>query len=235
MKVRGRRRCTECDTRWSYFETGSPSCPSCGSLRSVSVEDERTLHTDSPVDLDLSRARSMLDEQPLRDVAEAAQSAASAYVRSRGFVADGELRALDDTVLAAAELRYVADAVRRQLTVDDSTELYFLSLLSGAAAGDRPDAVSDALRAARGLATAECVAAYRRDLAKWLAEHPHPETRSVVELVQSHEKRLGALDGEVPPAEADALVAGVRELGDYLREEDEGALARAEDRLSRLG
>lgn len=235
MKLRGRRRCTECDHRWSYFETGSPACPACGSLRSVAVDDDETLHTDSPASLDLSAARSMLDARPLREVAEAAEEAARGYVHARGFVRGGELAPLDGTTLAAAELRSAAAAIRRQLDVDDDVERYFLSLLADAPDGDRPRAVPDQLRAARGLATAECVGTYRRDVARWLAEHPHPEVRPAVDRVESHERRIAALDGDVDPAEADALVAAVRDLGEYLRSGDETALTRAEDRLSRLG
>lgn len=235
MKVRGRRRCVECDERWSYFETGSPDCPACGSLRSVSIDEEPTLHTAAPADFDLTPVRSMLADRSIVEAAEAARATAREYVRSRGFVAGGELQTLDGVVLAAAELGYASEHLRRTLSVDDPLEEYFLSLLAGAESGDRPDSVPDDLRWARGLAVADVVGAYRRDLSRWLEEHPHPEARPVLDRLRSHEKRFSVLDGDVPVAEADAFVTAVRELAVYLREGDEAALSRAEDRLSRLG
>jgi len=234
MKVRGRRRCTACDARWSYFETGSATCPDCGSLRSVAVDDERVLHTDSPVELDLGLARSMLDDRPLEEVAETAGSAAREYLSGRGFVDGGELLGLDDVVLAAAELKHVAGHVRRTMALDDATEAHFLDLLAGAEGGDRPDDVPAGLRSARGLAAAEAVGAYRRDLSTWLDEHPDPDARSGLDRVRTHERRIDALDGDVSPSEADALVAAARALGEYLRSGQPSSLERAEERLKQL-
>jgi len=235
MKVRGQRRCKACDTRWSYYETGSPACPSCGSIESVGVDEEPTLHTDGAAELDLGPARAMIGDRPTDEVAAAAQSASRSYLTARGFVAAGELLDLDDVVLAAAELRYVGGHLRRAMAVDDATEAYFLDLLAGGEAGDRPSAVPSALRPARGLASAEAVEAYRRDVAAWLDEHPHPEARPVLDQLRVHERRIAALDGDVRPDEADALVAVARDLGDYLRTGDESALVRAETRLDGLG
>jgi DNA-directed RNA polymerase subunit RPC12/RpoP len=31
MKIRGERECTDCGTRWSYYDTASVECPQCGS------------------------------------------------------------------------------------------------------------------------------------------------------------------------------------------------------------
>lgn len=235
MKVRGRRRCTACEARWSYFETGSPACPDCGSLRSVAVHDERVLHTDSPIELDLGPARSLLEERPLGEVAEAAVAAARDYLAGRGFVDGGELLDLDDAVLAAAELRYVGDHVRRTMVVDDATEAHLLDLLAGAEDGDRPAAVPSPLRPARGLATAEAVGAYRRDLSTWLDEHPDTEAEAVLDRLRTHERRVEALDGEVPTEEAEGLVAAARAVGGYLQNGDPAALERAEERLGRMG
>lgn len=234
MYVRGRRRCTRCDHRWSYFESGSPACPACGSLRSVSADDEPALHTDAPVEFDLTPVRSMLDERPLPEVAEAARTAAREYVRSRGFVSGGTLLDLDGTVLAAAELGYAGEHLRRRLSVDEPTEAYFLALLANADAGDRPASVPDDLRWARGLAAVDVVEAYRRDLTRWFDENPHPDVRPVLDLLRSHGSRIAALDGAVPLADAEALVSAASELGHHLREGDEAALQRAEAWLSRL-
>ena len=235
MKVRGRRRCTACDARWSYFETGSAACPDCGSLRSVAVDDERVLHTDSPVELDLGPARSMVEGSPLEEVAEAAGSAARKYLAARGFVDGGELLDLDDVVLGAAELRHVGAHLRRTMAVDDAAKAHFLDLLAGAEDGHRPDAAPPALQSARGLAAAEAVGAYRRDLSTWLDEHPDPDARSALDRLRTHERRAEALDGDVSTGEAAALVAAARALGDYLRNGDASALERAEHRLDEVG
>ena len=244
MKVRGRRRCADCGNRWSYYETGSPACPDCGSLRSVGLEEERSLHTDAPAELDLSAARSMLDDRPLAEVASAAAETAREYVNARGFVRGGELLPLDDAVVLAAELRHVAGRLERALSVEEAEERHLVDLLAGAETGTRPDDVPPSMRAARGLAAADVVAAYRRDVSAWLDERrdgdgdggPEPDAavQRLLSRLRDHERRVSALDGDVPPAEADALVAVARGIGDYLRDGDEDALAMADERLDAL-
>lgn len=235
MKLRGRRRCAECGRRWSYFETGTATCPECGSLLSVSVDGEASLHTDGPAGLDLAPARDALDDESLQAAAERARSAARKYVRSRGFVRGGQLLDLDDTYLAAAELTHVAAHLRRTLEPDERAEAYFLSLLAGAEDGDRPDGVPDSLRWARALATAEAVEAYRRDVGRWLEEHPDPAASSLLGQLRSHERRVAALDGDVPPGDPGTLATAARCIGRFLREGDEDDLGEAEDALEALG
>ena len=84
MRIRGERECKDCGTRWSYYETGTPSCPDCGSLRSVGV-GERTQHTAGTAALDLSPARNYLDdgEGGLRAAAERAAAEARAAEEAR--------------------------------------------------------------------------------------------------------------------------------------------------------
>jgi hypothetical protein len=238
MKVRGTRECQDCSTRWSYYERASVECPECGSLRSVGVEEERQLHTATSAGIDLTPARNALDDgETLRRAAELAAEAAGKYTRQHGFVDGGELLPLEDGYLAAMELRTVADAVGRARSVDDEEEIYFLSLLRGADHGERPGPgdVPESLRDSRGLASANAVREYRADLRAYLDEHVDEFARDVLELLGTHVKRIRALDGDVPPAEAERLVEAARELGRYLRDGDEGALSRAEDRLDRLG
>lgn len=233
MKLRGRRECADCGDRWSYFETGEIECPSCGSVRSVALEAAGSLHTAGGPALDVSAAQRAVDDQPLRSVAGLAAKACRAFLAGRGFIEGGELRPLDDVTVAAAELRQVADRIERSMDHDDDAERYLLALLRAAPDGDRPDEVPAGLEAARGLGTAAAVERYRADLVRYLDEHPDPEARQALGTLRDHLRRVEALDGDVPVEHAERLLGAARALGDYLRG-DEAALARAEDRLSRL-
>jgi uncharacterized Zn finger protein (UPF0148 family) len=238
MKVRGERECKDCGTRWSYYETGTVACPACESLRSVGVDDDRRLHTDAPAELDLTEAREAVDDS-LREAADRAAELAREYVRKRGFVDAGELAALDDRYLAATELRHAAGTIGRRMDPDDDEEWYFLALLRGADADEpdrpAPDEVPASMRGVRGLAYANAVREYRREMADWLDEQGgESRDRSVLETLGSHVKRVRALDGEVDPDDAEWLAAAARDAGRYLREGDDEALASARERLDRL-
>jgi hypothetical protein len=236
MRIRGQRECKDCGTRWAYYETGSVECPSCGSLRSVGVEEDRTLHTANPRSLNLTPARDELESgAPLREVAGTAAEIAREFTRGYGFIDAGELQPLPDRYLTAMELRHAGGELARRRAVDEDEQYYLLSLLQGDV-GDRPapDAVPDSLRAARGLAVASAVEEYRSDLRQYLDEHPDPMADDVVGPLTTHLKRVEALDGDVPPGDAEALVAAVRGLWRYLVEDDETALLDAEERLRGL-
>lgn len=244
MKIRGERECKNCGTRWSYYETGEATCPDCGSLRSVAVEDERRRHTDSPAELDLTAQRSALaDGADIDDVAEDIEEDCRAYLRKRGFISGGDLLPLDDTYLAVQELRTaIADysrdrrmGVERSEFDEEDAERYLLSLINGAENGDRPAPadVPDALTPARGLAYATAVEAYRDDVATYLDDEPDPEGQRILERIRDQEKRLQALDGDVPPETAETLVEACRALERYL-DGEEGALVEAEQRLDAL-
>lgn len=233
MKVRGHRECKECETRWTYYETGSINCPNCGSPRSVGLDD-RTEHTDSPAEFDLVPLRNRIDADPLREIADDAVDEAREYVRKRGFVDAGELRPLDDTFVAATELRHVAAEISRELRRTEAEELYFLDLLRGADDGDRPPAeeVPDAFRSAYGLAMADAVGDYQRDLRNYLDEYPHPEARTVSGRIRDRRKRMEALDGDVDPKDAERLMRATRDLGKYVITGEESALVTADNWLS---
>lgn len=235
MKVRGTRECKDCGHQWSYYDTGSVACPNCESLRSVGV-DERTRHTDGTVALDLSALRSAFDEGNVEDVADDLKSTLRAYIRQRGFIHGGELRPLDETFLAAHELIQAIDVYARTRDPSDDEQLYVLSLVRGADAGDRPavDDVPESMRAARGLAYAKAVSDYRSDLVTWLDDNPDAEARTTLEIAVDHVKRSKSLQGDVSLQTSEALVRAVQELGTYLTEGDETALTTAQDRLSRL-
>ena len=240
MEIRGDRECKRCGTRWSYYDTGSVACPDCGSVHSVGIEPERTLHTDAPVEFDLTPVRSLVGEVPRAELTEELAETAREYVRKRGFVNAGELRPLDDTYLAATEAVHVADVVGRAMTLSEAEEWYFLEVLRGADRGDRPDPddVPSSLRDARGLAYATAVREYRRDLSQWLdatdAVPGEEFARTPVETLGDHTKRIQALQGDVPPETAETLIEATRALSAYLRAEDPDGLDACRDRLQEL-
>ena len=235
MKVRGRRECKECGARWSYYDTGEAACPDCGSLHSVGVEEERALHTATAATLDLTPVRAAVDDEPTRRLADHAADRCRKFVRGYGFVDAGELQPLDETYLAAMELRHVAGELARRMDGTDDEEWYFAALLR-ADEGERPPAaeVPNSLAPMRGLAYANAVREYRSDLRAYLDEHPDSAVGGAQERLGEHVKRVRALDGDVPPREAETLVAVARDVGRYLAEGEEGALAAAESRLDGL-
>jgi uncharacterized Zn finger protein (UPF0148 family) len=233
MKVRGQRECQSCGHRWSYYETGSVACPACESLRSVGVDD-RQLHTDAPATLDLSPYRAAWADDELADDVDDCKADLREYVRKRGFVDGGALQPLDDAALAAHELLQVMDLFGRTRDPTDDDERYLLALLRGADDGERPppEDVSSAWTEARGLAYANAVDDYRRDVLEWLDDHPDPEARRTLGTIRERVKRVQALQGDVSPTEAESLVRATREVGAYVIEGDESALASARERLA---
>jgi uncharacterized Zn finger protein (UPF0148 family) len=231
MEVRGERECQSCGAQWSYYETGEITCPECGSVRSHGL-DEPTTHTASDVALDLTDVRGEIDDVPFETLAEDAGEKARAYLRQVGFVDAGELQPLEDTVLAASELRRVAATLGRVMRVEDDEKLYFLELLRLADQNERPDPedVPETLRPERGLAVASTVEMYVSDL-RQVHEDREPEVDRVLSSVRSRRKRTEALDGDIDPEEAEELVRTVRDVSAYLREGDETALARALERI----
>ena len=235
MKIRGRRECKACGNRWSYYETGSVSCPACGRLESVGTEEERSLHTATAATLDLTPIRSAIGSEPLRRLAERANDRTREFTRGYGFIDGGGLRELDDTYLAAMELRALGSELARRMEIDDDERLYFTSLLR-ADEGDRPspEEVPTSVRPIRGLAYANAVKEYRSDLRTYLQEHPDRAVDGTIERLSNHVKRIRALEGDVDPAAAERLVDAARAVGRYLAEGDETALLGAEERLDAL-
>lgn len=236
MKIRGTRECQSCETQWSYYETGNVTCPNCGAMRSVGVDETRQTHTDAPAELDLEPVRRTLSSEPLDHVIEDLKERLRSYTRKRGFINGGELQPLDDQYLAARELLHAADLAVRGREPSDAEELYVLELLGGAESGNWPPETTlpASLEAARGLAVADAIEAYRRDLRTWLEDHPDPEAANTLGSLRDQLKRAEALQGEIPPETAAELVAATREIGDSLRGNDVDALASARDRLKRL-
>lgn len=238
MKVRGERECTACGTRWSYYETGSVECPACGSLRSVGV-GERAHHTDTGGDLDLEDARQAAADQPVRRAATVAEDACRAYLTSRGFIHGGDVLELDAAYVAAQELKHAAGTLGTRLSVDEDVEHYFLELLGGAEDGDRPgpERVPRSMRSARGLASSASVRAYRLDLQEYVDEQASetpPEAHRFLARLGDHEKRIRALDGDVDPETADALIEAARAVGRYIREGSDELASLADERLDEL-
>ncbi|PSP41134.1 hypothetical protein BRC68_15560 [Halobacteriales archaeon QH_6_64_20] len=242
MRIRGERECSDCGQRWSYYETGDVSCPNCGSLRSTGV-GERERHTTAPVTLDLTAARDLAGEDRWEEAIEEATARCGEYVRRRGFLRGGELLAFDDTYLAAMELRAVAREYRRDRRAGENEEIYLLSLLRGADAGERPsvEAVPDieaepteTIRTARALAYAKAIEEYRREVSTYLDDHLDPAATKVSGSIAGHVKRVQALDGDIDLRTVETLVRATQDVGRAIREEDEEALATARDRLGRL-
>lgn len=244
MKIRGHRVCQDCETEWSYYETGSIGCPHCGSLHSVGIDNERKQHTDAPVSLSLSSFRSRVANDPIDRYSDDLKKTLRAYTRERGFIHGGELRELDDTYLCAKELVHVVDLLTRSQTPTEDEELYFLTLFdvlcaeqnvadseNTSAGWPAPNAVPATLYEARGLAVTDAVDAYSRDLRTWLETDPNPETAATLETLREQRKRVEALQGNVSPHEATELAMAARALGEYLRTDDDDALASARDRL----
>jgi uncharacterized Zn finger protein (UPF0148 family) len=231
MKIRGERECTACGARWSYYETGEIACPDCGSIRSVGV-DERTEHTAGTADLDMTPVMADVDEADIRTLADRAGEHTREYLRSVGFVHAGALQRLDETYLAASELRRVGTTLGRLLQIDDCERLYFYELLRGAARGDRPapDDVPETFWPERALAIAASTDVYVRDLRRVYEEREQAVDRAL-SAVTGRRKRIEALDGSVEPAEAEQLVRTLRDLHAYLRDGDETALARVQERF----
>ncbi|ERH06521.1 MAG: hypothetical protein J07HN4v3_02141 [Halonotius sp. J07HN4] len=249
MKIRGQRVCQACSTEWSYYETGSVACPSCGSLRSTGHDEERQLHTDAPAALPLASFRDRIAEESIPEYADDLKEVLREYTRKRGFISGGELRPLDDRYLTARTLLHTLDILARRRDPTADAELYLLSLYEtltdaddradGDAAeqektrSDPADVPSD-LRAAWGSAAADAVDAYCRDLRTWLDETPDEAAATTLSQLRDHVNRFNALQGDVEPAGAAALVEAARAVGRYLRTGDDDALTAARDRLSRL-
>ena len=235
MKIRGLRECKSCGTRWSYYDTGSVSCPSCGSLESVGTDERRQLHTATASELDLTPVRGRLDSDPIRRVADLARERSREFTRGYGFIDEGMLRGLDDTYLAAMELRSVSGELTRRRDPTDDEEQYFLELLDAdGRVRPKPADVPSSMRAMRGLAYANAVGEYRSDLRTYLEENPDPAVHNAVEQLSSHVKRIRALQGDVAPEESERLVTIARDIGRYLSEGEEDALVRAESGLDAL-
>jgi uncharacterized Zn finger protein (UPF0148 family) len=234
MKIRGERECKACGCRFSYYETGEVTCPDCGSLRSVGV-DERNEHTASPETLDLTSARSLVDEEPIDVVARAAADECREFTRSQGFIKAGSLLELDGQFVAALELAETAAQVKRALRVTDDEERYFYELLRGADHGERPSPadVPSSMRTPRGLAAAAAAERYCSDLRRSVSEESVDDgVARRIEALGEHQKRIQALDGAVAPATAEALIAATRELG--RASIGEGALETVDDQLDSL-
>jgi uncharacterized Zn finger protein (UPF0148 family) len=235
MKIRGRRECKACGTEWSYYDTGEIACPACGSLHSVGLDDDRTLHTATAATLDLASIRGAIDSEPLDRLAERASDRAREFTRGYGFIDGGRLQPLDDVYVAAMELRHAAAELQRRMDVSEEDEWYFTELLR-ADEGERPppEAVPPSMRATRGLACANACKEYRSDIRTYTEAHPDPAVDAPSERLSSHVRRIRALDGDVRPQTAETLLLATRALGRYLMDGQERELAAAGRHLDAL-
>jgi predicted nucleic acid-binding Zn-ribbon protein len=233
MEIRGERECKRCGTQWSYAETGSPECPNCGSRYSVGV-GERAEHTDRPADLDLEASLSALAEERLAAAGRLAADAAREYVHRRGFVAAGELRPLSARYVLAQEVRQVGQRLRTATppTAETVDLEYAKRLFEAAATGELPPpaAVPETMAGARGLAVAAAVADYRRAIRSRL--DADADLERALDRLDSHVRRVRALDGAIEPETASQLLQAAQTAGAIVRgEADRTALERDLDRL----
>lgn len=189
MRIRGERECRDCGRRWSYFETGSVECPTCGSLHSVGTGDRET-HTDAPVKLELHEHQDRFGDSPATLPSEGVTELKRdlrAYIHKRGFVHAGELAELDATYLAARELLEAVDVYDRLRRPTNEDHAYLLELLAGADSGDRPHSseVPSAMRSARGMATALAAETYREELTTYLTASMNQFSASIDSAVSS--------------------------------------------------
>jgi uncharacterized Zn finger protein (UPF0148 family) len=233
MKFRGQRECQNCGARWSYYETGEVACPSCESLRSRGI-DEPTEHTDAPVSIDLSPARSMVESEGLSEALDDAMERCRKFVTRTGFIRAGEFQSLSDMYLAANELMYAARESLRSMRIDEEDEMYLLTLLRGTDTGQRPppEEVPHSMRTARGLAAADAIEDYQNDLRTYLDEDS--EVRRELATITEHVRRIEALDGDIEIMTTERIVHATQDIGEYVRTGDEERLATARDRLDTI-
>jgi len=126
----------------------------------------------------------------------------------------------------------VGTTLGRVMQVTDEERLYFYELLQAADSGERPasDAVPETLHPERGLAVAASVEAYVRDVRR-VTDERNSAVDSVLSAVTARRKRIEALDGDVEPVESERLVRALRDLSAFVRDGDETALARAQERV----
>ncbi len=231
MDIRGQRECQSCGARWSYYESADISCPVCGSIRSVGV-DERKRHTAGNATLALDSITADIGDEPIGALADRASDAARSYIKPTGFIHAGELQPLSDRYLTACELRRVGATLGRVMQIEEDEQLYFLQLLRAADSGDRPEpsAVPATLHPERGLAVTAGIDAYLGDLREFVDER-EARVDTVLAAVTTQRKRIEALEGDVDPEEAEELVRTVRDLADYLRDSDDTALTDALERV----
>ncbi|PSP17563.1 hypothetical protein BRC62_04520, partial [Halobacteriales archaeon QH_10_67_13] len=191
-------------------------------------------HTAGATEFDLSPVRAAIDERPLREVAEEAADVAGKYLASAGFVEAGELQPLGPEYVAAAELRRVGRTAGRLRALTDEEEAYLLALLRDADRGERPapGAVPETFHPERGLAVAASIDAYLADLRRVL--EPEGQLARVISELQTQQKRIEALDGNVDPATAEPVLDAAQQLSDAV-DGDETALKRAATALDDAG
>lgn len=233
MKLRGHRECTDCGTRWSYFETGEITCPDCDNPTSVAVSDPAE-HTAGQGSLDLTPILADIDSLSISELAARTVERTRPSIASAGFVHTGELQSLADRHLVVTELHRVASTLDRRRQVSDAEAAYFLTLLRGATDGQRPDPsdVPESLHPDRALAISGAVETYCSDIRRFLGQTDRDrDITRALSTIRAHRKRIDALDGAVDPSTAERLVRATRDLSSALREDDETALARVSTRF----
>ena len=237
MRARGRRKCHSCGTLWSYFDAGSITCPSCGSARSEGTDTEPVLHTAGAATFDPTGIRQLLEAEDITTAIRELEPRCRVYLRDAGFIDHGTLLPLEDSVVAIAELLESATHLDMPQAAPPSVELeaYLFDLVESAMGGPRPggEAVPDQARHIRALGVARAVRMYFGECHRWMRarkRNGHP----AIGAVRTHIARIEALEGDIDPSSAEAILDATRAIGEGLRHDDVDHFTRAESQLADL-
>ncbi|MFB6253304.1 MAG: hypothetical protein ABEI06_01680 [Halobacteriaceae archaeon] len=236
MEIKGYRECRECGHQWSYYETGNVQCPECGSIKSTGL-DERTLHTNNPVEIDITSIQSLVSNDEFRQAGQRAAKEARNYTIKRGFIHKGDLIRCDERIFSCHELRNLGNYINRTASITEETEYYFIETIQAVKNSGRPDqqAIPKNLRSIRGLAYARAAKDYLNDVTTWIeyADHELP-SGGVLERTKENIKRVEALDGDISIGDSERIYEIVANLYSYCTTGEISTYEQIEEYLSNL-
>ncbi|MFB6186034.1 MAG: hypothetical protein ABEI86_04100 [Halobacteriaceae archaeon] len=236
MEIKGYRECRECGHQWSYYETGNIQCPECGSIKSTGI-DERRLHTNTPVEIDITSIQSLVSNDEFRQAGQLAAEEARNYTIRRGFIQEGELIQCDDRIFSCHELRNLGNYINRTTSITDETEYYFIETIQAVKNKGRPDqqAIPMKLRSIRGLAYARTAKDYLNAVMTWVEyTDQQPPSRGVFERTKENIKRVEALDGDISVRDSERIYEIVTNLYSYCTTGEVSTYEQIEEYLSNL-
>jgi hypothetical protein len=230
MQFTGHRRCKQCASEWSYFETGSVSCPECGAIKSTGIGGPEP-HTAQHTSLELAPYWEVTDEE-VRIESDKIRRAVTEFLSEYGFIKGGDFLPLHDEVLAAGELRHAAYRYNTLGDPSEEVEHYLLGLLRAVMGESRPTSPPDVLKQARGRGTADILEQFLRDMRQWTQARAATELMPIRESFRTHLHRIQALEGDVDPVVLSRLIQSARAVQQYIAREDQQSLSKARDHLA---